>query len=425
MNMTPGTHHGRLTGLAVITFLLAFVAASYAETVNYIYDELNRLKRVECDGGAAAEYVYDGAGNRLQVQSPDIVAPTTTASPGGGLYNTSRTVTLACDDGSGSGCDRIYLTTNGATPTTASSVYSSPINISATTTLKYFAQDRVGNSETTKTQVYTIDTTPPTGAVSGPSYANNPDVTLTLTCNDLNGCSQMQFVNYPGMVYSTPEPYAAAKTWTLTTGDGGKLVYAKFRDAAGNWSGACSTGFIYLDTVPPTGSIAICSAATTTGTTRVCLELTCPDNSCMRMALSNDNVTYAPPEYFARSRIWTVPTGDGSKTIYVKFRDNAANWSPVYNATVLLDSTLPVTTASPAGGTFTTAQSVTLSCSDGAGSGCATIYYTTNGTTPTTASSVYSSPINISATTTLKFFAKDSAGNSEPVSTRTYTITGQ
>ena|GEM_PF-2374481 len=84
---------------------------------------------------------------------------------------------------------------------------------------------------------------------------------------------------------------------------------------------------------------------------------------------------------------------------------------------VVSDTTAPSTTANPAGGTFTSAQSVTLSANE-----AATIYYTTNGTTPTTSSTVYSSPINIAATTTLKFFAKDTAGNSETVKTQTYTI---
>ena len=52
-------------------------------------------------------------------------------------------------------------------------------------------------------------------------------------------------------------------------------------------------------------------------------------------------------------------------------------------------STRLVTTASPTGGTFPSAQSVTLSCSDTGGTGCDTTYYTTDGSDPTTSSSVY------------------------------------
>ena len=81
------------------------------------------------------------------------------------------------------------------------------------------------------------------------------------------------------------------------------------------------------------------------------------------------------------------------------------------------DTTAPTTTASPLGGTYSGAQTVTLTANE-----TATIYYTTDGTTPTTSSAVYGAPLNIAATTTLKYFARDTAGNSEAVKTQTYTI---
>lgn len=91
----------------------------------------------------------------------------------------------------------------------------------------------------------TIDTTPPTGTItinSGASITYNPAVTLILTCSDNVGCSQMQFSN-DNVTYSTPEAYGTTKSWTLSPGDGTKTVYAKFKDAAGNWS------TVYSDTI--------------------------------------------------------------------------------------------------------------------------------------------------------------------------------
>lgn len=87
---------------------------------------------------------------------------------------------------------------------------------------------------------------------------------------------------------------------------------------------------------------------------------------------------------------------------------------------VILDNTAPITTANPAGGTYYygSAPGVTLSANEQA-----TIYYTTNATDPTVSSTVYSAPIPITMTTTLKFFAKDLAGNSEAVKTHVYNIT--
>lgn len=81
------------------------------------------------------------------------------------------------------------------------------------------------------------------------------------------------------------------------------------------------------------------------------------------------------------------------------------------------DSTSPTTTPSPTGGTFSSAQAVTLTADESA-----TIYYTTDGSDPTESSTQYGSPISISSTTTLKFFAKDLAGNSETIKNQTYTI---
>ena len=149
----------------------------------------------------------------------------------------------------GSGCDKIYFTTDPNLPVESWPVYSSPINISVNTTLKFFAKDRANNSESPpKTQVYTFETTPPTGTITinrGATYTNSINVTLTLTCNDdLSGCSQMQFKNDNG-TYFDPEPYNATKSWTLTPGSGTKYVYVKFKDLAGNWSNPVSDTIIY------------------------------------------------------------------------------------------------------------------------------------------------------------------------------------
>jgi len=152
--------HGLFISIIVIVLFFTAVISSYAKTTNYIYDELNRLIRVEYEDGSVMEYIYDKAGNRLEekIQIVDTIAPITTASPPGGVYNATQTVLLTCNDGSGSGCDKIYYTTDGTTPSTSSQVYSSPINISVTTTLKFFARDVAGNSEAVKSEAYTIST---------------------------------------------------------------------------------------------------------------------------------------------------------------------------------------------------------------------------------------------------------------------------
>ena len=74
--------------------------------------------------------------------------------------------------------------------------------------------------------------------------------------------------------------------------------------------------------------------------------------------------------------------------------------------------------ASPATSTFTPTVSVSLSCS----SPSPTIYYTTNGTTPTTGSSVYSTPLSFSSTTTLKAMCASSGLTNSAIMTEVYTL---
>jgi Tol biopolymer transport system component len=75
-------------------------------------------------------------------------------------------------------------------------------------------------------------------------------------------------------------------------------------------------------------------------------------------------------------------------------------------------------TFTPTGGDFTSSASVTLTCAtDGA-----TIYYTTDGSVPTAlGSAVYSAPIPLTATTTVKAFAVKSGSLDSSVATATFT----
>lgn len=87
----------------------------------------------------------------------------------------------------------------------------------------------------------TIDQAIPTGTVtinSGAAYASSANVTLTNSAADTggSGLTQMQFSN-DGTSWSGWETYNATKSWTLSTGDGTKTVYAQYRDNAGNVSG--------------------------------------------------------------------------------------------------------------------------------------------------------------------------------------------
>ena len=146
-----------LISLIIISPIFISVIASNAKSMSYTYDGMNRLIEVVYGDGARIQYTYDAAGNRIEKKiQAETTPPTTTATPAGGTYNTAQSVALTCNVGTGSGCEKIYYTTDGSTPTTSSAVYLSAISIPVTTTLQFFARDEAGNSETVKTQTYTI-----------------------------------------------------------------------------------------------------------------------------------------------------------------------------------------------------------------------------------------------------------------------------
>ena len=83
---------------------------------------------------------------------------------------------------------------------------------------------------------------------------------------------------------------------------------------------------------------------------------------------------------------------------------------------ILIPTTAPQ--FSPLPGTFNTAQNVTFSSSVAGVS----FYYTTDGSNPTTASTLYTGPVAVSATTTLKAIAAKTGLGNSPVTEGVYTI---
>ena len=85
------------------------------------------------------------------------------------------------------------------------------------------------------------------------------------------------------------------------------------------------------------------------------------------------------------------------------------------------DVAKPVTTATPPGGSYAAAPSVTLTCSD-VGSGCSSIQFRTEINSQQGPWQLYTGPITISTTTRLWYYATDVAGNPEDPTYQDYNL---
>jgi M6 family metalloprotease-like protein len=106
------------------------------------------------------------------------------------------------------------------------------------------------------------------------------------------------------------------------------------------------------------------------------------------------------------SNLYTGPFNITSNTnLMILAQDLAGNLS-YYTEHYLFDKKSPTASSTPQSGTYFTDQLVRLTM-DEEGS----IYYTTNGLNPNTNSNLYTGPISITSTTTLKYIALDLARN--------------
>ncbi|MBE3039483.1 MAG: hypothetical protein IMZ62_11810, partial [Chloroflexi bacterium] len=325
----------------------------------------------------------------------DAVPPTGSVVINGGASWTKVTnVTLTCtySDGSGSGVTQMRFSNNGTAwgdwITAAASATWTLAAGDGTKTVYAQYKDAAGNESQSASDTIMLDATPPSGTVTingGAAFTNSLNVSLALTYGDGtgSGVTQMRFSN-DGAAWSNWETAGASKTWTLVSGDGTKTVYAQFRDAVENIS-ANATDTIALDTSAPTGTVSINSGAGWTNSRDVTLTLSSSDtgSGVEKMRFSNDGTSWSAWENYATSKAWTLSTGDGLKTVYAQFRDQAQNVSANATDTISLDTTAPSGSIVINGGAaYTNNRNVTLTlaANDATGSGVADMRLSDDGT---------------------------------------------
>ena len=136
------------------------------------------------DGDTTVKYYsVDQAGNAETVgtlqYTVDRDLPTISVSHDWGNYQPPLDVTLICDDGSGTGCDQIYLTTDGSDPVDPDDpvtpfTYTGPVTLTlnSASILRIVVSDVAGNSGSSTVGIYTFTDPSPvkrngSGAIDG------------------------------------------------------------------------------------------------------------------------------------------------------------------------------------------------------------------------------------------------------------------
>ena len=175
-------------------------------------------------------------------------------------------------------------------------------------------------------------------------YATTTSVILTISAT---GADYMMISEDVGFSGASWVAYGVSSPLTLSSTNGEKTVYIKFKDDNENTSSSYSDTII-LDTVVPAGSILINSGDVYTTSQTVTLTIAATDATSgvnqMMIAEDSDFLSASWVSY-ATSSSFDLSGGDESKTVAIKFIDNASNESISYLDTIIFDATAPYTAA--------------------------------------------------------------------------------
>ncbi|MCS7004449.1 MAG: hypothetical protein NZM38_03895 [Cytophagales bacterium] len=202
-------------------------------------------------------------------------------------------------------------------------------------------RDKAGNETSQISASIILDRQEPVGEEiiinNGEKYTNNPQNKVNLEIRALGDVYEMMLSNNEKFVGAKWEPYRSSiPNYVLTGKDGEKKLYVKFRDKAGNESAVASASII-LDTEPPIPMIfTINNGKTATDNPKVTLQIKAKGAKFMRISNSikfDDNSIW---EDYAETKEWLLPSGEGLKRVYIKFKDEAQNESPIRTAEITL-----------------------------------------------------------------------------------------
>lgn len=226
------------------------------------------------------------------------------------------------------------------------------------------AFDEAGNSSMAPEISFTIDTTAPSTATSLGWLETSPHKTASVTASWTKSISDdatsqtLQYYSDSSCSAALGGPVAKGAldtTDSFTGSDGATYHYAvTTTDTAGNSiMSACSDG-ITIDTSPPSGTITLAAGLSYLSNQAPGISLT-GDSDISEYQLCADSAT-AGNECPTVLQAWSAYTdsppphdfgSDGSKTLYVQFKDAAGNVGATVSDDIVIDTIQPTAPASP------------------------------------------------------------------------------
>jgi endo-1,4-beta-D-glucanase Y len=376
-NTSRGQHSVQIDGVQV-----GGTVDQYASTASYFSVTLGNVTfatsgshtiamTVTGKNAASTNYILSADTFTFVTQVSQVATPN--FSPAGGTYTGAQSVAISSATSGAS----IRYTTDGSTPTpTVGTLYSAPVSIGTSATLKAIAYATGMTNSAVASATYVIGAPSTNLALNRPASASS--------------------------IWSAT--YAASKAVDGTT------TSSRWSSA----SGQIANQWLLVDLGVATSFDSV-----------VIKEISFPRTTAFKIQSSTDGTTFAD--------VASGTTIGAAKTVsfaavsarYARLYITSASAEPTIDEFEVYSSgggggTTASPTFSPAPGSYTTAQSVALSC---ATSG-ATIRYTTDGSTPSsTVGTIYSAPITVSTTTTIRAIAYATGLTDSPVASSTYTIT--
>lgn len=322
--------------------------------------------------GTHTLYVYakDSVGNisastassmNFDTTKPILNLSTTLAT----LYKGGDSITLnfSASDTSGLTSLKLYYTLDGSTYSQVVSLATSATNYTWTipsdnTTvarLKLIAIDNAdpGNESIVYSNVFAIDSTAPSAPViarSSSQYSSSNIVIVNTTCTaDYSQILYTETASTPALSDSSWETCSSTKSFTTTTGNGVKTIYAFSRDTAGNISTSSNITMTLDTTLPALALTGFSTGGFFLGGTSQNITWSASDanlaNSPITLAYSTDGTTFttiATNLVNSGSYSWSLPSIE-SATVKIKITalDLAGNTASINSGNFGIDSTPP------------------------------------------------------------------------------------